>query len=184
MQLQPYTVTDERGVERCMTIKEGAVENVKGDPSKGYHKAKVYCNQPMALSVSEKRKICPSCYKEPVVGFPTPRTTNATGVVLTPKEMEECGLNPDGTRLDGKEIAVKTVSETIEAPKAVEAKVEVKKDSVVIEVPLADLEANPDVAAYLIRKVVAGFGALPITNYAESKRMMKLEEKLESMLGA
>jgi hypothetical protein len=183
MQLQPHTATDERGVERCMTIKEAAIENVKGDPSKGYHYAKAYCNQPMALSVSEKRKICPSCYKEPVVGFPTPRTTNANGVVLSPKEMEECGLNPDGTRIDGKPIAVSVPHKLIEAPQAVEAKV-VKKDEVSITVTLNELAEGEDIAALLIRRVIDGMDNLPVTNFGESKRLIKLQEKLQSLLGA
>lgn len=176
------TRVDERGAERCTRIKEGAVENVQGDPSKGFHRAKVYCNKPMLMSVAEKRKICPDCEKPPVEGKPTPRVTNAAAVGLTVKEMEECGLNPDGTRIDGKEIQ-KKVAPVIEAPQAVEAKVEVKKDEVVLSVPLSELAAQDDVAAYLIKKVIDGFGSLPTPTYAESKRVMKLEEKLTALLG-
>lgn len=182
MQLQAHTITDERGTERCQNVIEAAIENVKGHPEKGYHRAKAYCNQPMALSVAQKRKICPSCFKEPVVGCPEPRVTNASGVVLTPKEMEECGLNPDGTRIDGKALPV--AKQTIEAPQAVEAKVEVKKDEVNITVTLADIESNADIAALLIRRVSEGMDKLPVQNFGESKRLIKLQEKLESLLGA
>lgn len=175
------TRVDERGAERCMRVKTGAVENIKGDPSKGYHQAKVYCNKPMLMSVALKRKICPDCEKPPGEGFPEPRITNAGGVVLTVKEMEECGLKPDGTRIDGKEI--KKATAPIEAqPQAVEAKVEVKKDEVTLIVPLSELAAAEDVPSYLIRKVIEGFGSLPTPTYAESKRVMKLEEKLEALL--
>ncbi len=131
MQLKSHTATDQQGVERCQNVIQAAIENVKGHPEKGYRQAKAYCNQPMTLSVSEKRKICPRCYKEPVVGFPEPRVTNASGVGLSAKEMEECGLNPDGTRIDGKEI-VRVSAETPEISKAVEAKVESKKDEVIL----------------------------------------------------
>lgn len=184
MQLQSHTVTDERGTERCQNIIEAAIEKVKGHPEKGFYTAKAYCNQPMALSVAQKRKICPRCYKEPVVGCPEPKVTNANGVVLTPKEMEECGLNPDGTRIDGKTITKVAQQETIEAPTAVEAKVELKKDEVNITVSLADIEGNADIAALLIRRVSEGMDKLPVQNFGESKRLIKLQEKLESLLGA
>ena len=182
MELQARPITDDRGVERCQNIKEAAVHNVPGDDSKGFHQAKAYCNRPMTFSVSQKRKVCPDCYKEPVVGYPEPKITNANGVVLSVKEMAECGLNPDGTRLDGKEIPVRKADQPVEAPIAVEAKVEIKKDSVVVSVPLNELEANGDVAAYLIQKVIDGFGDLPVTNFKESKRLIQLEEKLTALL--
>lgn len=175
------TRIDERGAERCTRIKMGAVENVKGDPSKGFHQAQVYCNKPMLMSVAEKRKICPDCEKPPVEGKPTPRVTNASGVALTVKEMEECGLKPDGTRIDGKEI--KTVA-VVAAPQAVEAQVEVKKDpnTVTIDVTLDEIQSAEDIAAMLIQRVSASMDKLPVTNFGESKRLIRLQEKLEGLL--
>ena len=184
MQLQSHTVTDERGVERCRVIKETAIPNVANDPSKGYHQAKAYCNQPMMLNIAERRKVCPSCYKEPVVGNPQPRVTNAAGVVLTVKELEECGLNPDGTRIDGKEIAVTKTTEAPVGPQTLEAKVEIKKDEVTITVTLADIESGADIAALLIKRVSEGMDKLPVSNFGESKRLIRLQEKLEALLGA
>ena len=177
---------DKQGVERCQRVIDTVAANDPKDPTKGFKPVKAYCNKPMTLSVSENRKICPDCEKQPVVGLPpgfTPRILNAASTPLTPKEMEECGLNPDGTRIDGKPIhEAKAPTQTVEAEQPVEAKVEVKKDEVVLSIPLKDLEGQGDVAAYLIRKVIEGFGTLPTPTYAESKKIMKLEEKLESLL--
>lgn len=178
--MQTNSVTDGNGVERCQNVIETAIENVKNQPEKGYHQAKAYCNQPMTLSVAQKRKICPRCHKEPVVGWPEPRVTNAAGVVLTPKELEQCGVK------DGQDPSLRAAkTKPMEATLAVEAKVsESKKDEVVLKIPLSELEVSGDVAASLVRKVIEAFGSLPTSNYAESKRIMKLEEKLEALLRA
>lgn len=177
---QNEIIRDGQGVERCHRIVETVLANDPKDATKGYKKIRAYCNKPVTLSISEGGKTCPGCEKQPPIGWASPKVTNAGDTTLTPKEMEECGLNPDGTRIDGKSIV--TVKETIEAPKAVEAKVEVKKDEVVLNIPLKDLEASGDVAAYLVQKVIEGFGTLPTSNYGEAKRVMKLEEKLEALL--
>lgn len=171
---------DQQGAERCRRVKRGVVQRDKNNPAAGFIATDVYCNKPMLMSIAEKRKLCPDCDKPPVVGNPQPRVTNAAGVTLTKKELEECGVQ-DG--VDPSTVPQET--KPIEAAIAVEAKVsEVKKDAVVLTVPLAELEGDIDVAAYLIRKVIEGFGTLPTPTYAESKRVMKLETKLEGLLGA
>ena len=172
---------DPNGVDRCRTEKQVAVQNVPGDDAKGFHYEKAFCNRPMTLSISQNRKICPECYREPVVGFPEPRVTNAAGISLTQKELEECGVK-DG--VDPSSLKAAAPKKVVSAPAIVLAapgKV-VRKDEVSLAVPLNDLESNADVAAYLIKKVLEGFGSLPVTNYSESKRLMKLEEKLEALL--
>ena len=173
--------------EYCRNVKQGAVPRNANNPGAGFVATDVYCNKPLVLSVSENRKVCPDCDKEPPVGNVHPKVTNAAGVMLTPKEMQDCGLNPDGTRIDGKEFPKKEIAQA--EVTAVEAKVEiakpvVKADEVVLTIPLKELEGDIDVAAYLVRKVIEGFGTLPTPTYAESKRVMKLETKLEGLLGA
>lgn len=166
---------DEKGAERCRKIKKGVVQS-----GTGFVRTDVYCNKPVLFSIAQGRKICPDCEKEPPVGNPQPRTTNAAGISLTKKELEECGVT------DGEDPSLKAPTpKPVVATVAVEAKVaEVKKDEVVLTIPLKELDGDIDVAAYLIRKVIEGFGALPTPTYAESKRVMKLEEKLEGLLGA
>lgn len=173
--------------EYCRNVKQGSVPREANNPGAGYIVTDVYCNKPLFLSVAEGRKVCPDCDKEPPVGNVHPRVTNASGVKLTPKEMQDCGLNPDGTRIDGKELPKRNIEQAVAT--AVEAKVEivkpvVKADEVVLTIPLKDLEGDVDVASFLIKKVIEGFGTLPTPTYAESKRVMKLETKLEGLLGA
>ena len=175
-------VRDQQGVDRCHRVVEAVIPNNPKNPAEGHRRVKAYCNKPMTMSVSEKRKVCPECDKQPPVGWVKPRVTNSSETNLTPKEMQECGLNPDGTRIDGKPIHVVAENIVEAVPQAVEAKVEVKKDEVVLSIPLKDLESQGDVAAYLIRKVIDGFGTLPTPTYAESKKIMKLEEKLAALL--
>lgn len=188
--LQPNEIVrDKQGVERCQRIVEAVLANDAKDPMQGFKKVRAHCNKPVTLSISEGGKTCPSCEKQPPIGWASPRVTNAAGVRLTPKELEECGVT------DGEDPSLKAAPvvkpvraqrKPREAKPAVEAKVkkEVKKDVVLLEVPLSVLEENADVAATLIEKTIEAFGQLPVTNFAESKRLIKLEEKLRSMLGA
>ena len=180
----PDIKRDQQGVDRCQHIIETVMQNDPKNPAAGFRKIKAYCNKPITFSIAEGRKVCPECDKQPPVGWVAPRKTNATDTMLTPKEMEECGLNPDGTRIDGKPITKVVPQQTIEAPQAVEAKVEVKKDEVSITVTLSDIEGTADIAALLIRRVSEGMDKLPVQNFGESKRLIKLQEKLESLLGA
>ncbi len=180
----PDIKRDQQGVDRCQHIVEAVMQNDPKNPTAGFTKVKAYCNKPITFSIAEGRKVCPECDKQPPIGWVAPRKTNATDTMLTAKEMEECGLNPDGTRIDGKPVTRALPKQTIEAPQAVEAKVEVKKDAVSIEVSLAEIESGEDIAALLIRRVSAGMDKLPVTNFGESKRLIKLQEKLEGLLGA
>lgn len=171
-----------REIEVCKKVINATVENVPGDPSKGYKSVPSYCNRPVVLNVSENMKMCPRCDKQAPIGNVHPRITNAAGVRLTPKELEECGVTEDTSLLAP--VAKPKVKKPKEAKKAVEAKVkkEIRKDVVILEVPLSVLEENGDVAATLIRRTVEAFGSLPTTNFAESKRLIKLEEKLLALL--
>lgn len=175
---------DQQGVDRCQRVVEAVMQNDPKNPQNGFTKVKAYCNKPITFSVSEGRKVCPDCDKQPPIGWVNPRTTNASATGLTVKEMEECGLNPDGTRIDGKLITRVAPKQTIEAPQAVEAKVEVKKDTITIDVTLDEIQAGEDIAALLIRRVSESMDKLPVTNFGESKRLIKLQEKLETLLGA
>jgi hypothetical protein len=180
---------DEQGVDRCHRVVKAVVPNNPKNPTEGYRRIDAYCNKPVTFSVAERRKVCPDCDKQPPVGNVQPRTINAAGVSLTAKELEECGVT------DGKDPSLNPPAEkepAKAAPKprakklAVEAKVkkEVKRDVVTLEVPLSVLEENGDVAAVLIQKTMDAFGTLPVTNFAESKRLIKLEEKLRGLLEA
>lgn len=171
-----------REIEICKKIINATVENVPGDSTKGYKTVPSYCNRPVVLSIADGIKMCPRCDKQPPVGNVHPRVTNSAGVKLTPKELQECGVTEDTSLLaPAKQPKIKKPRE---AKKAVEAKVkkEIRKDVVLLEVPLSVLEENEDVAATLIRRTVEAFGDLPTTNFAESKRLIKLEEKLLALL--
>lgn len=178
----PNVMRDAQGANRCRRVKKGVVLRDKKNPNSGYVPADVYCNKPMLLSVADNRNICPDCEKEPPIGWVKPKITSAADIKLTKRELEECGFK-DG--IDPSSLPPSEAPKEIEATVAVEAKVsEVKKDAVVLTIPLTELEGDADIAALLIQKVVASFGTLPVTNYAESKRLMKLEEKLEALLRA
>jgi ribosomal protein L37AE/L43A len=170
---------DDRGVDRCNRQIFTAVQKVTGDDSKGYKNVEAICGMPIIQRISDGVKGCPRCDKEPAVGNVHPKTTNASQTSLTPQELKECGLNPDGTRIDGKITEQKSVA-VAEIP--VEGNMEVKKDEILFIVPLSTLEANIDVAAYLIEKASKSLDDLPVTNFKESKRLIKLQEKLEALL--
>lgn len=175
--LQPNEIgRNDRGAEVCRRVRKIAVEDIPGDPGKGHHYIDAYCNKPVIISIAEGGKTCPECEKPPVVGWASPKVTNSAAVKLTQKELEQCGVTEDTS------LNPAPVRNNVEA-KAVGAKVaEIKKDEVVLSIPLKELEGNDDVAAFLIKKVIEGFGTLPTSNYAESKRIMKLEEKLEALV--
>lgn len=184
--LQPNEIgRNERGAEVCRRIRKVAVQKVPGNDAKGFKQIDAYCGQPVVLSISEGGKTCSVCEKAPPIGNVHPRVTNSAGVSLTPAELKECGVE-DGEDPSLKPAPAKIEKKPKEAKPAVEAKVknEAKKDEVVLSIPLKDLEGDTDVAAFLIKKVIEGFGTLPVTNFAESKRLIRLEEKLQSMLGA
>lgn len=174
-----WIVKDERGAERCHRIMKTAVENVRGDISKGHHYVDAFCGKPVVLNISENRKMCPSCDKTPPVGNVHPRVTNAAGTSLTAAELKECGLERD-TSMDA--APKKVVKRTKEAKKAVEAKVsKVKKDALILNVPLSALEGESDIAAFLIKTASSALDQLPVTTIAESKRIIRLQEKLDAL---
>jgi len=182
-------VRDKQGVERCHRVVETVVANDPKDPTQGFTRTKAYCNKPVTNNIAEGGKTCPACEKQPPIGWASPRITNAAGVKLTPKELEECGVK-DGQDPSLTATApvkrVRVQRKPKESKPAVEAKVkkEIKKDTVLLEVPLSILEENGDVAKTLIEKTIDAFGQLPVTNFAESKRLIKLEEKLRGLLEA
>lgn len=171
-----------REIEVCKRVIAAVVEIVPGDATKGHKTVQSYCNQPVVLSISENRKMCPRCEKQPPVGNVHPRTTNAAGIVLTKKELEECGV----TGVDPSTVSVaapKVPKKTREAKKAVEAKVKkVNKDELVITVSLDTIEGANDIAATFISLASKALDELPVTNFAESKRLIRLQEKLDSLL--
>ena len=172
---------DERGVDRCNRKVFTAVQKVVGDDSKGYRNVEAYCGQPIVQRISDGAKGCPRCDKEPPVGNVHPKTINAASISLTPKELEECGLKEDYTKL-----SIINPETNITVPElAMEAKpMEAKKDEIILTIPLSVLEGNKDVAADLIKRASAALDDLPVTNFKESKRLIKLQERLEALLHA
>jgi hypothetical protein len=169
---------DDRGVDRCDRSIMLAVPNVTGDDSKGYHNIEAKCGMPIVQRISDRVKGCPRCDKEPPVGNVNPRTTNAAGIKLTPAELKELGMTEDPS------LKPSVIQQLIEVSHAVEAKmIEVKKDVVALEIPLAALE-NADVARMLIEKVIDGLDVLPVSNFKESRRLMVLRDNLLKSLEA
>jgi len=173
-------VRNERGADVCHRIVEVAVENVTGDASKGFHYVKAYCNQPVILNISENQKMCPKCDKIPPVGNVHPRVTNAAGVKLTPKELAECGVTEDTSLIKVESIKVTKKSKE---KKPVEGKVKkVNKDEINLSFTLDSLEGDTDVASYLIKATINAMDNLPTPTLAESKRLIKLQERLQKLL--
>ena len=169
---------DDRGVDRCCRTVMQAVHNVPNDDSKGFHNVASTCNMPIVQRISDGVKGCPRCDKEPPVGNVHPRVTNAAAVTLTQKELEECGVTEDTSKIERPKQAVKA-----EAKIAVEAKMsEIKKDEISLTIALGDLESDRDIAAFLIKQASEALDTLPVTNFKESKRLIRLQEKLESLL--
>lgn len=167
---------DDRGVDRCDRSIMLAVPNVTGDDSKGYHNVEAKCGMPIVQRISDRVKGCPRCDKEPPVGNVHPRITNAAGIKLTDKELQDCGLTED-ISLKSKVIK-ETITETLKTCFPVEGKViEIKKDVVSLEITLADLETM-DVARMLVTKVIDGLDVLPVSNFKESRRLMVLRDSL------
>lgn len=181
-----WAIQDQQGVTRCNRVIETAVARNPKNPAEGFIHTKAYCRKPVTLSVSDGGFVCPDCNKKPPVGNVHPRVTNSAGTALTAAELKECGLTEDPSLNPVPTVKKRAERKPREAKPAVEAKVkkEVKKDTVTLEVPLSLLETDGDVAATLIKKTMEAFGSLPVTNYAESKRLMLLEEKLKSLLEA
>ena len=167
---------DERGVDRCSRRVMLAVPNVLGDDSKGYHNVESFCGMPIVQRISDGVKGCPRCDKEPPVGNVHPRTTNSAGVKLTPAELKECGLTEDNSS-----------KETITATLPVEGNIvsaEIKKDIVSLEIKLEEIEMSTDVVRLLVQRVVDTMDSLPTPTLKESKRLIKLQERLMKMLEA
>jgi hypothetical protein len=172
---------DDRGVDRCNRRIMTAVPNVLGDDSKGYHNVESFCGMPIVQRISDGVKGCPRCDKEPAVGNVHPRTTNAAGVKLTPAELKECGLTEDLSSVIIKEIDKKV----IDLLPAVEATMsEIKKDVVSLDIKLEEIEASNDVVRLLVQRVVDNMDSLPTPTLKESKRLIKLQERLVKLLEA
>lgn len=175
--LNSEIVRDDRGVYRCARKIMKAIPRVLGDDSKGYYNAEAICNAPITTRMSDGVKGCPNCDKEPPVGNVHPRTTNSAGISLTPAELKELGLTEDKIP-----AAPKHVTETQTSPVEGTKMSEVRKDVIAFEIPLDVLESDVDVAALLIKSASNSLDLLPVTNFKESKRLIKLQEKLESLL--
>lgn len=171
------------GAEVCPRSKDVAVENIAQHPESGFHYEKRICSRPLTLSISENRKVCPDCERPAPVGNVHPRTINSRDIRLTQKELSECGVKEDVVAVP---VAPKRAPrKPRELKPAVEAKVSKnKKDCVVIEIDLVTMEKTEDIAALLIRLASNGLNDIPVTNFGESKRLIKLQEKLESLLEA
>jgi hypothetical protein len=178
--LQSDIRRDDRGVDRCSRTVMQAVHNVPNDDSKGFHNVAAVCNMPIVQRISDGVKGCSRCDKEPPVGNVHPRTTNAAGINLTPKELEECGLKEDYTKIEVVKAEPVINTQAMEAP--VEKDRIARKDAVGIEVSLDLLEQCDDVPALLIKGMIESMDNLPVTNFKESKRLIKLQEKLEALL--
>lgn len=173
---------DDRGVDRCSRTVMKAVHNVPNDDSKGFHNIPSICSMPIVQRISDGVKGCPHCDKEPAVGNVHPRVTSASQVALTAKELQECGVENDPSLI---KITPKKAKKVVQEKKAVEAKVnKAKKDVVEFAVTLDLLEQAEDLPRLLIKSASEGLDKLPVTNFAESKRLLRLQEKLERLLVA
>jgi hypothetical protein len=174
-QVNPNVLVDPQGVGRCRKIITTAMENVPGDPSKGCHNVKAYCNRPVTFCISENRMLCPQCDPVAKVGQVAPgRVTNANGIVLTADELKETSIVE----------APLLIPEKIRKPrKAMEARVKkARADAVELEVLLDELESGCDITAMLVKRVIDGLDNLPVTNFKESKRLLKVQEMLQKLL--
>lgn len=171
---------DDRGVDRCNRTVMKAVHNVPNDDSKGFHNVASTCNMPIVQRISDGVKGCPHCDKEPAVGNVHPRVTNASQVPLTDKELAECGVTKDPSL--EKAAPKKKLESKPKEKKAVEAKMsKAPKDSITILISLDLLEQSEDVARTLITGASQALDKLPVTNFAESKRLIRLQEKLDAL---
>ena len=171
---------DDRGVDRCNRTATTAVPNVMGDPGKGYHNVQAICGMPIVRRISDGVTACPRCDREPPVGNVHPRTINSAGITLSAQELKECGVTEDTSKIEQPVLAIKEAGNIV---LAVEAKMsEIKKDAVGIEVSLDLLEQCDDIPALFIQAAIESMDNLPVTNFKESKRLIKLQEKLEALL--
>ena len=168
--------TDQSGVSRCNRRIMKAIAKVPNDPSKGYYNAESICWQPITTRMSDGVKGCPNCDKEPPVGNVHPKTTNSAGITLTAKELKECGVSEDESL---KQTEVITAVLPLEGNK-----VELKKDVVNLEIQLEEIEASSDIVRLLVQRVVDNMDSLPTPTLKESKRLIKLQEKLQKLLEA
>jgi len=174
---------DECGVDRCNRQRIRAIQNVKGDDSQGYKNITATCKAAIVQRSSDGEKGCPYCDHEPAVGNVHPRTMNSNDIALTAKELEECKAIDDAiaAKIASKPGAIKKITDT----PAMEANVsEIKKDVVVLEIKLEELELNADVVRLLVQKVVDNMDSLPTPTLKESKRLIKLQEQLQKLLEA
>ena len=175
---------DERGIDRCNRQRTKAVPNVIGDPSQGYKNVVAVCGAAIAQRVSDGVRGCPHCDREPPVGNVHPRTMNSNDVALTARELQECKAIDDAIAA---KIALKNgaiIEEVHETP-AVEAKMsEIKKDVVILELKLEEIELSPDVVRLLVQRVVDSMDSLPTPTLKESKRLIKIQDRLTKLLEA
>ena len=172
---------DDRGVDRCIRTVMQAVHNVPNDDSKGFHNVAATCNMPIVQRISDGVKGCPRCDKEPAVGNVHPRVTNAAAVNLTQKELEECGVSEDLSKLNTPAKVINAMAEFAVEAKMSEIK-DIEKDVVKIAVTIQLLEQADDIPRVFIMGAIQAMDTLPVTNYGESRRLDKVRQKLEALL--
>lgn len=169
---------DDRGVDRCNRTATTAVPNVMGDPGKGYHNVQAVCGMPIVRRISDGVVACPRCDKEPPVGNVHPRTINSAGITLSAQELKECGVTEDTSKIEQPVLQTQAMEAPVEKDKSRFA----SKDAVGIEVSLDVLEQCQDIPTLLIKAAIESMDNLPVTNFKESKRLIKLQEKMEALL--
>jgi len=168
-------IRDDRGAERCHRIVKSVQNNKPID---------AYCNTPVLFDITEKRKTCPNCEKRPPEGDVHPRTINSNGIVLSAGELKSLGLT-ENQMFKENPAPVQPKPKKPKEKKLVEGKVyKQTRDAVSLTVTLEQIEQTEDVAGLLIRTFLEGMQKLPTTNFAESKRLIRLEERLNKMLEA
>lgn len=182
---------DDRGVDRCARTVTHAVPNVQGDDSKGYHNVSGPCGMPIVQRISDGVRGCPRCDKEPSVGNIHPKVTNSAGVTLTPAELKECGLTVDTAAVQRDSAPVprkrgrpKKMSEAVEESALRLERAPESKNTLHLKLGLEFLERQDDLPAALLQLILSEMDTLPVANFKESKRLMKLQEKIESLLEA
>jgi hypothetical protein len=178
--LQSDIRRDERGIDRCNRKIFTAVQRVVGDDSKGYKNVEAICNQPIVQRISDGVKGCSRCDIEPPVGNVHPKTINSAMTNLTPKELEECGLKEDYTKLEQSIIN----TQAMEAPVENSVKVVAERPKNLLEIltNIEALEQCEDIPTMLITLAVDAMDKIPVSNYGESRRLDKVRQKMEALL--
>jgi hypothetical protein len=171
------TRIDERGTRCCIRIIKKVIPSSDG---KGSTYIDAPCNQPVTMNISTKQLVCPNCDKEPPIGWVNPRVTNTANTIEDATRLRN-GL-PTITKVQRTAEPIKPARKIRDVKKPVEAKMKkANKDELVFTVPLGLLEGDSDIAAALIAQASAAIDQLPVANFAESKRLMRIQEKLNAL---